>query len=97
MKNNLIKKTAKTQYMAPKESLIPNRIKDDPEFRFGKISGAYHEGAQRIGEIINYDYLKEHLNESITKKALENITLSQIKKKDWRNKVYHLRSQSVAK
>ena len=77
--------------------MVPKRISEDPEFRFGKTCGAYHPDAQRIGGIINYQYLKEHLTESITKKALEDLDMSKVVKKDWRNKVFHLRSQSVAK
>jgi hypothetical protein len=70
---------------------------DDPNFRFGKSSGAHNEDAQRIGGIINYEYLKEHLTESITKKAMENLNMTKTTNKNWRNKVFNLRSQSVAK
>jgi hypothetical protein len=83
--------------MSTGDVMIPKHVTEDPNFRFGRSSGAYDEDAQRIAGIINYDYLKEHLTESITKKALESITKSQIVKKDWRNKGYNLRSQSVAK
>ena len=83
--------------MSPNEPVVPQHIKDDPEFRYGKTSGAYKPDAQRIGGIINYQYLKEHLTESITKKALEDMNMNKVNKKDWRNKVFHLRSQSVAK
>jgi hypothetical protein len=92
MKEYQMKSTAQTQYLAPKEPLIPSHIKEDPEYRFGKSSGAFHEDAQRIDGIINYQYLKEHLNESIQKKAMENLSIAAVKKKDWRNKVYNLRS-----
>lgn len=78
--------------MASNETVIPAHIKNDPNFRFGKCSGAYNENAQRIGGIINYDYLKEHLTESITNKALENLNMTKVTHKDWRNKVFHLRS-----
>lgn len=37
------------------------------------------------------------MTESITKKALEDLNMTKVVKKDWRNKVFHLRSQSVAK
>jgi len=37
------------------------------------------------------------LTESITKKAIEDLNMNKVNKKDWRNKVFHLRSQSVAK
>lgn len=62
---NFTKKTAETQYISCKEPLIPQKIKQDPNFRFGKSSGAYNEESQRIGDIINYEYLKDHLTESI--------------------------------
>jgi hypothetical protein len=64
----------------------------DPKFRFGKTSGAYNDDAQRIGGIINYEYLKDHLTESITKKAMENLNRTKVTNKDWRNKVFNLRS-----
>jgi len=35
--------------------------------------------------------------ESIAQKTLENIQNAKVTKKDWRNKVFNLRSQSVAK
>ena len=95
--NNFIKKTAETQYIASKEPLVPKKLIQDPEFRFGRSSGAYNDDSQRIGGIINYEYLKEHLTESIQKKAMEDLDKSKKTTKDWRNKVFHLRSQSVAK
>lgn len=70
---NFVKTTGETQYLASSEPLVPAKITNDPNFRFGKSTGAYHDDAQRIGGIINYDYLKDHLTESITKKALENL------------------------
>jgi hypothetical protein len=35
--------------------------------------------------------------ESIAQKTLEKLNSKQVTKKDWRNKVFNLRSQSVAK
>ena len=72
--------------------LVPSHIMADPTFRFGKSTGAYNEDAQRIGGIINYDYLKDHLTESITKKAMENLNMTKVTHKDWKNKVFNLRS-----
>lgn len=96
-KNNIIKKTAETQYMTQLGGNLPQRLKDDKDFRFGKSSGAFDPEAQRIAGVINYDYLREHMLESIAQKTLERISERQVTKKDWRNKVYNLRSQSVAK
>lgn len=63
--DNFTKKTAETQYMTQLGGNLPKRIKDDTDFRFGKSSGAYDPSAQRIGGVINYDYLREHMLETI--------------------------------
>jgi hypothetical protein len=93
--NNFIKTANETKHS--NEPRVPSLVLDDPNFRFGKSSGNNNEDAQRIGGIINYDYLKEHLTESITKKAMENLNMTKKTNKNWRNKVFNLRSQSVAK
>lgn len=46
---------------------------------------------------MNNDYLKQYLSHQIAQKAIEKVQENQVKKKDWRNKVYNLRSQSVAR
>ena len=94
---NFTKRTAETQYMTKEGGNIPKRIKEDTEFRFGKSSGAFNPDSQRIGGVINYEYLREHMLESIAQKTLESLNNSKVTKKDWRNKVFNLRSQSVAK
>ena len=48
-------------------TVIPKKIKDDEEFRYGKA--AYLPGNQRITEVINYDYLRDFLSKNITQKA----------------------------
>ena len=48
-------------------TVIPNKIKDDPNFKFGKP--AYIPGNQRIDEVINYEYLREFLTKNVTLKA----------------------------
>jgi len=63
--SNVTKRTAETQYMTQLGGNLPPHIKQDLDFRFGRSSGAYDAGAQRIGGIINYDYLREHMLESI--------------------------------
>ena len=84
--------------MMPKDGNIPNWIRENPEFMYGKSSGAYNQDSQRITEVINYDYLKQHLATSITNNALHDLANQKQKnmKKDWTNKVYKMRSQSVA-
>lgn len=84
--------------MVPKDGNVPDWIRENPKFMYGKSSGAYNEDSQRITEVINYDYLKQHLATSITNNALHDIAHQKQKglKKDWTNKVYKMRSQSVA-
>ena len=48
-------------------TVIPKKIKDDEEFRYGKA--AHLRGNQRITEVINYDYLGDFLSKNITQKA----------------------------
>ena len=48
-------------------TVIPSKIKDDPNFRFGKP--AYIPGNQRIDEVINYDYLRDFLSKNVSIKA----------------------------
>ena len=46
---------------------------------------------------MNNDYLKHYLTTQIANRAIDKVKEGGVKKKDWRNKVYNLRSQSVAK
>ena len=46
---------------------------------------------------MNNDYLKQHLGRTIAQKAIDQIANNgRPAKKDWRNLVFNLRSQSVA-
>ena len=46
---------------------------------------------------MNNDYLKQHLSKSIAQKAIDQIAnYGRPVKKDWRNRVFNLRSHSVA-
>jgi hypothetical protein len=45
---------------------------------------------------MNNDYLKQHLSKSIAQKAIDQLTSQRSMKKDWRNRVFTMRSQSVA-
>lgn len=51
-------RTNGTQSMVMKDGNIPNWIKENPQFMYGRSSGAYNEDSQRITEVINYEYLK---------------------------------------
>lgn len=75
---------------------LPQWIKTDPEFRFGMSTQQFSKDNQKIASVINNDYLKQYLSRSIAQKAMDQLANQKNNKKDWRNKVFNLRSQSVA-
>ena len=46
---------------------------------------------------MRYDYLKEFLKENIANRTNHNLQHNYLQKRDWQNKGYKLRCQSVAK
>lgn len=96
---NINKTTPETQALAPKTSPIPKRLLEDPNFRFGNPSGQANvaETALKMKHIVNHEHMKENYGKAITRKAIEELIKRKQVTKDWRNNVFKLRSQSVAK
>ena len=88
--------TEVTQEMHSLKGNLPNWIKTDPDFRFGMSTQQFSKDNQKISSIMNNDYLKQYLTRSIAQKAMDSLANQKGVKKDWRNKVFNLRSQSVA-
>ena len=55
----LAKQPAFKERIEKNKNFVPNWMMEDPNFRFGKA--AYLPGNQRVGPVINNEYLKEFL------------------------------------
>jgi len=85
--------TTETQKLV-RDCVLPKRMKEE-SFYFGKSSGCYEPGAQRINDVINNVYSKDFLKETIVSRTIESIKNKQRKEydhKDIHNKTSKLRS-----
>ena len=80
----------------PSGERIPKKFTDDENFRFGIKSGYYDPDRPNFDKVMTHDYLHESLCQNVHDRAIEYLNNRPENKKDWRNKSYHLRSQSVA-
>ena len=72
----LAKQPAFKERIEKNKNFVPNWMMEDPNFRFGKA--AYLPGNQRVGPVINNEYLKEFLQKNITSQANTNIKFERL-------------------
>lgn len=58
-------------------------MQETPGFQFGKFSGLHDKNADKIEDVMKYDYLKEFLKDNITNRTEHNLKHHYLQKRDW--------------